>query len=224
MVPASTGPGGSPSIAYMLHDAALAVPAETSDVLAWALRGIGEPGTWLTSRQRLGVATEARASLAGTPGPDAPISDELAEVAQAVAEAPGDITPDWIDDLESRGLDRFSYVEACGVVCRMSVIDTFTFGVGATPPPLPPPRDGEPSRRPVAGATRSRAWVPVVGPGGAMTSLSAVEGEHESMQRLSDVLYLSDVVPVTKSPKGGLVRSQIEVLAARASFLNDCFY
>ena len=31
-------------------------------------------------------------------------------------------------------------------------------------------------------------------------------------------------LPVNTVKKGGLVRSQIEVLAARTSYLNDCFY
>jgi len=104
------------------------------------------------------------------------------------------------------------------------VIDTVAFGVGATPPPLPPGREGLPSRKPPDGAGQTRAWVPTVGPGHALSSLSAVDGERQSMLRLSDVLYLEHVVPVNLVDKGGLVRSQIEVLAARTSYLNDCFY
>ena len=76
----------------------------------------------------------------------------------------------------------------------------------------------------VVGAERTRAWVPTVGPGHALSSFSAVDEERESMLRLSDALYLEEVVPVNPVSKGGLIRSQIEVLAARTSFLNDCFY
>lgn len=208
----------------MLRNAVIPVPAPIDQVLAWSLDGIGRPGSWLTAAERIGVAAEARASLAGMPGPDAPISDELAEVAQAVAEAPGDITPEWIDGLEAAGLGRFPYVEAAGVVCRMSVIDTIAFGLGAEPPQLPEAQPGEPHRQVPEGAVRTRAWVPTVGPGHAMSSLSAVDEERESMERLSDVLYLEEVVPVKTLEKGGLVRSQIEVLAARTSYLNDCYY
>ena len=200
------------------------IPEETGAVLQWSLDGIGKPGTWLSAIERVGVAAEARAALAGVPGPEAPISDELAEVAHAVAEAPADITPEWIDSLEANGLDRFSYIEAAGVVCRVSVIDTVAFGLSAELPPLPDPIDGDPSRVPVPDAVRTRAWVPTVGPGGALTSLSAVAEEQDSMKRLSDVLYLESVIPVNTVEKGGLVRSQIEVLAARTSYLNDCFY
>ncbi len=208
----------------MLDQALLTVPQDYRAALQTALDGVGSPGTWLTGAERRGVAAEARASLAGTPGPDAPISTELAEVAHAVAEAPADITPEWIDELEARGLDRFSYVEATGVVCRVAVVDTFAFGVGAEPLPLPEARGGEPRRIPVEGAMVSRAWVPTVGPGHAMSSLSAVEEERASMQALSDVLYLKEVVPVRQVEKGSLIRSQIEVVAARTSYLNDCFY
>ena len=90
----------------MLDQALLPVPPNYIEALRAALDGVGSPGTWLTGAERLGVAAEARASLAGTPGPDASIPAELAEVAHAVAEAPADITPEWIDELEGRGLDR----------------------------------------------------------------------------------------------------------------------
>lgn len=208
----------------MLDNSVLPVSSAIRDVLTWTIQGIAKPGTWLTGAERVGVAEQARASLAGTPAPTPTVSDELSEVAHAIAEAPADITPEWIDELEARGLDRFTYVEAAGVVCRMSVIDTVAFGVEATPPPLPAPEDGVPTRIPVPEAVQTRAWVPTVGPGHALTSLSAVEGERESMLRLSDVLYLEKVVPVDTVEKDGLVRSQIEVLAARTSYLNDCFY
>ena len=208
----------------MLDNSVFPVSSAIRDVLTWTIEGIAEPGTWLSGAERVGVAEQARASLAGTPAPTPTVSDELSEVAHAIAEAPADITPEWIDELEERGLDRFSYVEAVGVVRRMSVIDTVAFGVGATPPPLPQGGEGTPSRKPPDGAVQTRAWVPTVGPGHALSSLSAVDGERQSMLRLSDVLYLEHVVPVNLVDKGGLVRSQIEVLAARTSYLNDCFY
>ena len=208
----------------MFDDSSLIVPAAVQDILMWSLDGIASPGTWLTGAQRVGVAIEARGSLAGNASPSPSISDELSEVAHAVAEAPADITLQWIEELEDRGLDQFTYVETAGVVCRISVIDTVAFGLDATPPPLPQPRAGEPSRVRVVGAERTRAWVPTVGPGHALSSFSAVDEERESMLRLSDALYLEEVVPVNPVSKGGLIRSQIEVLAARTSFLNDCFY
>ena len=208
----------------MLDDAVLPVPSDVLDVLAVTLAGIATPGTWLSGAERLGVATHARASLAGVPAPDVPISDDLADVAYAVAEAPADITPEWIDELEANGMTRFAYIEATGVVCRMSVMDTIAFGLSATPPPLPAPRPGEPPRVPREGAEISNGWVPTVGPGHAMSSLSASAEEEESMRRLSDVIYLEHVVPVEMVERRGLVRSQIETLAARTSYLNDCFY
>ena len=208
----------------MLTGAAITISPGYEEVLALTRDGIGSPGTWLSGHERVGVAAEARASLAGDPGPGASISQELAEVAHAVAEAPADITPEWIEDLERRGLDRFSYVEAAGIVCRIAVIDTFALGVGAETPSLPEARSGEPSRVPVRGAVISRAWVPMVGPGHALSSLSAVEEERDSMQRISDVLYLEQVDATGAVEKGGLVRSQIELVAARTSYLNDCFY
>lgn len=208
----------------MLTGSALPVPDAIRNVAAWVVEGIGRPGSWLTGAERVGVAEQARASLAGTPGPESDISDELAEVAHAVAEAPADITPEWIDELEERGLNRFAYIEASGVVCRMSVVDTLAYGLAATPMTLPEPTPGEPPRVPREDAEISNSWVPTVGPGHALSSLSAVAEEQESMMRLSDVIYLERVVPVEMVEKGGLVRSQIEVLAARTSYLNDCFY
>ena len=127
----------------MLDNSVLPISTAIRNVLTWTIEGIAEPGTWLTGAERVGVAEQARASLAGAPAPTPTVSDELTEVAHAIAEAPADITPEWIDELETRGLDRFTYVEAAGVVCRMSVIDTLAFGLEAAPPDLPAPEDGE---------------------------------------------------------------------------------
>ncbi|MBT8213011.1 MAG: hypothetical protein KJN71_07680 [Acidimicrobiia bacterium] len=157
---------------------------------------------------------------------DAPgVSDELVEAAEAIAAAPAQITPEWIGDLVHRGLDLLAYVEVTGIVSRLIAGDTYLRGVGADVHPLSEPVEGDPSGERMTEAGIDRGWVPTVGPAGAPNALSAVPAENVAQEDLHSALYLSyEGMADLDATIDGLHRTQMELTAARTSFINDCFF
>ena len=185
---------------------------------------LGEPGTWWTGAERVAIAAHARAARDGTP---APANDELpapaTEAATRLAASPH-LDAEWLAGLVADGLTPEAYVEIIGIVGRVSAVDSLMFGVGAQPQPFPVPADGEPGRTIVDDAAMNGALAPTVGPPGAPNALSAVAAEVDSMFDLHGVLYLSLQEMADPGIDKGLTRAQMELIAARTSLLNDCFY
>ena len=186
---------------------------------------LAAPGTWFTGAERVAIARTARG---GDPG--AELSEAAADAARRIHDEPATITEDWVVSLEATGLPRLAYVEVLGVVARLRTLDTFTFGVGREPRPLPDPVAGEPSRREVAEAGFDGGWVPTVGAAGPPNALSGVQAEHDALHDLHGHLYLEPrggdgyAMGNMKVVRDGLNRSQIEFVASRTSLLNDCFF
>lgn len=188
---------------------------------------LASAGTWLTGTQRVAVAGEARAADGATDTPP-DRRDPMLAAAHRIATAPATITEPWIDQLEANGLDRLAYVEVVGIVARLAAIDTYVWAAGRPPLELPEPVAGEPSRQLVDGARQRSAWVPIAGGARATTTVSAVAAEARARATLSAMLYLDDDLVGTAAQgggdRGGLRRAQVEVVAARVSYRNDCFY
>ncbi len=185
---------------------------------------VAHPGTWWTGEERVAIAEVARAALSGKESLPNSLPDTAVEAAQAVAEAPDYITRGWIDDLVRRGLPRAAYVEIIGIVSRMSAIDTYAHGTGVDPFDLHHPHDGEPTRHAPDGLVET-AWVPTVGQPGAPNALTLVPGEHRAQEELHTVLYLGyGEMADLDAVKDGLHRTEMELVAARTSYRNNCFY
>ena len=69
-----------------------------------------------------------------------------------------------------------------------------------------------------------QAWVPIVGPAGALTVLSALPSEQAARNDVHGPLYLRPEEMQDFAYQGVLSRAQMELLAARTSYLNDCRY
>jgi len=190
------------------------------DVVDEQWRALGEPGTWLDGFERVAVVRAARSAT--TAVTSAPSSME--EVAGLVAHHAATITADTVDAIEANGIDRSTYVEIVGIVSRVVAIDTFERGIGRNPPSFPDAVDGTPSRGPVPEARRRAGWVSTVGAIGPPTALSSVRREAADQEALHEVLYLSYSGMGDLDADRGLHRTQIELVAARVSLLNDCFF
>jgi hypothetical protein len=139
------------------------------------------------------------------------------------------------------GLSVPAYVEIVGVTVMVTGVDYFARALGVPPAPLPEPRPGEPSRSEPESARAGIAWVPMIAPEDAtgaeadlydeapfipniVRALSVVPPEARAMQRSSRAHYL----PVAEIPdptaRRALDRLQMELIAARVSALNQCFY
>ena len=144
----------------------------------------------------------------------------------------------------SRLLERYgaeNRVELVSVTSVMAGLDYFARALGVEPLPLPASRPGEPSRHRPAGAKEGGAWVPIIDPADAagpeadlygggdfvpniVRALSLVPDEVRVLRRSTDAHY----VPVAQIPDPtyhrALARPQMELIAARVSALNQCFY
>jgi hypothetical protein len=181
-------------------------------------------GTWWTGAERVAIANEARRAHHGAPATgDLPAA--ATEAARRVSVEASTIRQVDIDRWADNGLDPFAYVELVSVVSRLAAIDISAFGLGFNDRPLPDPQPGEPSRQRPDDAVVSDGWVPTVGPAWAPGSLSAVPAEVDAMFDVHGVLYLSlDQRGDNEIVRDGIHRTQIELTAARTSWLNDCFY
>ena len=181
-------------------------------------------GTWWTGTERVAIATEARIGH-----DDAPSTNHLStvaiEAARRVSAEAATIRQVDIDRWADGGLDPFAYVELIGVVSRLAAIDVTAFGLGMDERPLPVPQPGNPSLERPPDAVVSNGWVPTIGPAWAPGALSAVPDEVDAMFDIHGVLYLSmEQMRNNEIVRNGIHRAQIELTAARTSWLNECFY
>ncbi len=116
------------------------------------------------------------------------------------------------------------YIEITGITGRLAAIDSVHDGVGATRQPLPDPEPGEPSRTEEPLARLGAAWVPMVGGASITQALSLVDSESVAQEDLHGPLYLSYEGMAMMDYVGGLNRAQMELVAARTSAINECFY
>ncbi len=187
-------------------------------------RRLAQPGTWWTGAERIAIAAEARLATKGLPATGSH-SFAATDAARTVATNAAAIRPETIAAWVHGGLDPFSYVEIVGLVSIVTALDVAAFGLGRAEEPLPQAVPGEPSRRIPAGAEVSDGWVPTVGPAWAPESLSAVTDERDAMSDTHGPLYLTmEQMFDLQITRNGMTRPQMELVAARTSMLNDCFY
>jgi alkylhydroperoxidase family enzyme len=187
----------------------------------WA--ALGSPGTWMGGPERLALADIARTPPGVADSPDG-ADDPAVSAAMMVAHHPARLTAEHVDRFEASGLRHEQYVEVVGLVSRVLAIDTFDRGLDRTPRKLPSPTAGEPSRSQVPDAKQRAGWVPTVGAISPPTALSSVTSEATAQEDLHAALYLaySDMGDLTAVRE--LTRAQMELVAARTSFVNDCFF
>ncbi|SDX98939.1 hypothetical protein SAMN05661080_01950 [Modestobacter sp. DSM 44400] len=210
-------------MSFELADAVLPVPDRVGEELRREWQRLAAPGTWLTGRQRLAVAAEARTARTFADA-HSELPEPLIEAAQSVSAAAHLITREWVVDLVARGVTIEQYVEVVGVVSRLAAVDSYLRGIGAQEEPLPEPTPGRPTGEHENRVRWRQAFVPTAPEDGARFALSAVPVEEHARDQLHAVLYLSTEQMADFTYRGVLSRAQMELLAARVSLLNDCFY
>jgi hypothetical protein len=171
------------------------------------------------------------------------LPSSVVDMIHRISTDPGRLSQNWYERLLADGVEDTHYVEALGVVVRTVSIDSFCRGVGIPPHPLPTPIPGEPSRRRPPQAQTDVAWVPMI-PSGQETgpdadiywgqpapnvarAMSLVPDEvRASLHILLPAQYLDPTKGIDPTHSGGraISRAQMELLAARVSALNECFY
>ena len=184
------------------------------------------PGTWWNGRERVAIAAEARRAAAGQPhGGDDLLGGPAVEAARILGVESALATRTWVEGLVDAGLTYPRYVELIGVVARVAAIDAFHEALALPLEPLPPPVDGPPIRsKPPRRARQGRGFVPMVGGTSIVQALSLVPAELEAQEDLHGPMYLSYEEMGLFDIQRGLHRTQMELVAARLSVLNECFY
>lgn len=211
--------------------------AHQQTVESWA-----SPGDWWSASERLAIVDEVRRARAADelpPWVQPSTVDGLVDADHALPMAAvdavwrltnhsGTLTEEWYRQVVAEGLSPEQYVELVGVVATANCLEVFATALGIDPIPLPVPAEGEPARKSVAGAAVRSHWVPTADVRGPNVgkALTASPVSVDDWNRLSETQYvpmdalLSDLT----WSRGTLDRMQIELLAARTSLLNECFY
>ena len=154
----------------------------------------------------------------------------------------GRVTEKWYQQTIENGLSDAEYIEIVGIVASVMAIDTVSYGIGCDPIPLPTPKRGEPNRARPRGVKPGLAWMPTLAPEDAEAdeikifpgghkapnirrAMSLVPAEVVGFFDLTDHHYLptANMWDFDKRLRA-ISNIQIELVAARVSAMNDCFY
>ena len=168
---------------------------------------------------------------------------EVIEAVHRITNDPARLTGSWVGGLIGEGFSYGHYVELVSVIATVTSIDWFPKVLGLPLEPLPEPCAGDPDGYRPSGARADVAWVPMIYPenltdresdiyfgapkmGNVIRALSLVPEAVRQLHALSAVQYLPTpkVFDPASSGSLSLSRPQIELVAARTSALNDCFY
>ena len=235
-------------------DSAFPVSAATTSLHTDELQSYARPGTWGTASQRTAIAAEARkarvaAGVQESIGDEhlvdsAELPDAARQLARDVALGGINIDRAYCAATQAAGVTEGAYVEIVGLVARLAHLDVFARGIGIPARALGEPVDDHAPTfaRPSVAKNEGffTATVPNAPAGGELAkslygkheaanilrSLSLVPDEARRLNRVIDQEYYSmeTIFDLTHSSHEALSRPQIELVAARVSALNQCFY
>jgi len=171
------------------------------------------------------------------------LSEAAVDAVHRIITDQGRITQAWIDDNAKTGLSEEQYVELLGVAVTVFSIDEFYHALGLPLKPLPTPIEGKPDHYRPEQATRETGFVSMLpSRGGAigresdlwpdgrganvLRALSLVPDAVRGWLTVSDAQYLPMpvIISVSGETNRTLSRMQVEIVAARVSSHNECFY
>lgn len=215
------------SLATVRHD------VQTAEAAAW--RWLAAAGSWWTGAEHVELARTVRAARAQRgdppwlrsqpPAQDARLPAAAAEVARRVAVDASRLDRQWCEAMVEE-LGDGAYVEAVAVAAITTAIDSFAESLGAQLEPLPEAEAGDPDRKRPEGVGDDGAWVPMTlpftGPNVAR-ALSLVPSAQMTFFGLVGSMYaMADFQTLIWDRP--LTRPQVELVAARVSAINECFY
>lgn len=165
----------------------------------------------------------------------------VVDLIHRVRSDPARLSKGWFESVVGDDLEIEPYVELIGVVTVTAGMHYFARALGIPPFELPAPKPGEPSRYRPASAKPGPAWVPMIDPAEAagdeadlygdaafipniIRALSLVPDQVRMLRALSRTHYFDVDVLSDPTARRDLDRPQIELIAARISAINECFY
>ena len=212
-----------------------------------AIEVFAEPGTWLDSDSRLAILKEARNAgvcplclerknavspyaLEGNHQVVTNLSADLVEIVHRIVTDSGRLTKSWYQRVTNSAVTAEIYVEIVGLVATSIVIDSFGAALGADQAEPPVSQGGKPTLKSNDKVIDVGAWVPVLDLEQTETDLDipAAPNIFRAMGLVPKAIehffgVMQSQYSLTKY-EISLKRSQIEMLAARVSSLNQCFY
>tara|TARA_Y100000768_G_scaffold384003_1_gene367208 strand:+ start:1730 stop:2428 length:699 start_codon:yes stop_codon:yes gene_type:complete len=199
-------------------------------------------GSWWSGVERLAIVEEVRhardsaeiapwesaSEIEGIVSSDQILPDAAIDAIWRITNHPGTLTAEWHASILGRGIHPEAYVEMVGVVAQANAVDRFADALDLDRVELPLPSSSEPDQTSDVSLQVTSHWVPtaqIKGPN-VLKALSAVPFENETLSILSSAQYvrLGDLLSDLVSNQNSLSRLQVEVIAARTSKLNECFY
>ena len=202
---------------------------------------IAEPGEWWTGKERIAIVEEVRKARDNSPSKNAQslsdlsieaspvISRLVTEIVWKVTNNAHEIEEKWAKeaiDLIGEG----QYSELVSLVVNIVPVDIFCLLLGRPVVSLPVPKNGKPTKSVPEGLSDGGAFLPWrtenwVGPNVAR-ALSFVPKDNALRMKLVESMYAGadKFISMIWDDNEPLSRSQVEIIAARTSSINECFY
>ena len=171
------------------------------------------------------------------------LPDAAIEAVHRISTDSGRLTKTFFEQTREAGISDSQWVEFVGIVSSLKSIDSFYRALGLPVESLPEPNSKEATGYRPKGATMSGGWAPMIREkhlaepekmlyegypktGNVLRAMSLVPDEVWNLHHISEPMYLPthDVMDFRASGNRAIDRMQIELLAARVSALNECYY
>ena len=197
-------------------------------------QAIARAGSFWSDGNRIEIAKQARVARAqrselsfNRSYPDSTLSSEALETVRKIAADASKIDRAWASK-QVAALGEGSYAEMVSIVASVTAIDAFSEALGRPEEPLPSAAGGSCSQDKSKSTTDIGGYLPMVDPWEGPNVSRAL-----SLVPTANQLFMTNVSSMYGGNGGGfndmvwdgpLSRPQAELLAARVSSINECFY
>ena len=202
---------------------------------------IAEPGEWWTGKERIAIVEEVRKARDNAPSKNTQslsdlsieaspvISRLVTEIVWKVTNNAHEIEEKWAKEAITL-IGEGKYSELVSLVVNIVPVDIFCLLLGRPVVSLPVPKNGKPTKSVPEGLSDGGAFLPWhtenwVGPNVAR-ALSFVPKDNALRMKLVESMYAGadKFISMIWDDNEPLSRSQVEIIAARTSSINECFY
>ena len=197
-------------------------------------QAIARAGSFWSDSSRIEIAKQARVARAqrgelsfNRSYPDSTLSNEALEAVRKTAADAGKIERSWASK-QVAALGEGPYAEVVSIVASVAAIDAFSEALGRPNEPLPSAAGGSCSQDKSKSTADIGGYLPMVDPWEGPNVSRAL-----SLVPTANQLFMTNVSSMYGDNGGGfndmvwdgpLSRPQAELLAARVSSINECFY
>ncbi len=223
-----------PSLAYASAPHPVRPDISTAHQAFWTR--LAAPGSCFRGAQRVAIAAEARAArplrseppwLRKLPEPEDGVLPAIAvEAVRTISLDAHRIDRTWCDRVVAT-LGDAAYVELLAISAQLTAVDAFAEALGVELTPLPAPSDGAIDGARPDGLGDIGAFVPMLlafpGPNVGRAMSLAPQDNATFFGLVGSMYALGDFAELVWKDRP-LCRPQVELLAARVSAINECFY